>query len=54
MVQAPDLSRAEYQRGVTDAALALSIRQGKGKMPKFELSDPVVAALVQKVRSFAR
>ncbi len=52
MVRAPDLSRADWQQNVTDEEIATTIRNGKNKMPKFDLPDQVVAGLVQRVRSF--
>lgn len=51
MVKATDLTNEAWQGKVTDAQIAESIRNGKGKMPKFELSDPVVQGLVARVRA---
>ena len=51
MVNARDLASDEWQTKVTDAELAASITSGKGRMPKFDLSPPLVSALVAKVRS---
>jgi cytochrome c oxidase cbb3-type subunit 3 len=50
MVQAPDLTSGELQAKVSDAELAAIIKGGKGKMPKFDLPDPVVQGLVAKIR----
>jgi len=50
MVKAPDLTRADFQERVNDAAMAATIRSGKGQMPKFDLSDAVTAALVKRIR----
>ena len=50
MVNAQDLTRAEWQDRMKDAELAASIRNGKGKMPKFDLSDAVIEALVKRIR----
>lgn len=52
MVKAQDLSREEWQSKISDAEIAASITKGKGKMPKFDLSDEVVKGLVVRVRSF--
>lgn len=51
MVKAPDLTREDWQAKVTDDDIAAIIRSGKGQMPKFDLSDPVVAGLVVRVRA---
>jgi cytochrome c oxidase cbb3-type subunit 3 len=51
MVQAPDLTREEWQAKVTDADIAASIKGGKNKMPKFDLPDPVITGLVGRVRT---
>jgi cytochrome c oxidase cbb3-type subunit 3 len=50
MLHAPDLTRADWQSHVTDAELAATIKGGKGKMPKFDLPDPVVQGLVARIR----
>ncbi len=52
MMRAPDLSRADWQQNITDDEMANVIRNGKNKMPKFDLPDQVVSGLVQRVRSF--
>jgi cytochrome c oxidase cbb3-type subunit 3 len=51
MVHAPDLTRADWQSQVTDAQIAVSIKSGKGKMPKFDVPEPVVLGLVARVRA---
>jgi mono/diheme cytochrome c family protein len=51
MVKAADLTSEEWQAKVTDEELALSIRNGKGKMPKFELPVPVVLGLIGRIRA---
>lgn len=52
MVKAKDLSGDDTQK-LTDAQIAATIRNGKGKMPKFDkLPVEVVDALVARVRSF--
>jgi cytochrome c oxidase cbb3-type subunit 3 len=50
MVQAPDLTNAELQAKASDAELSAIIKGGKGKMPKFDLPDPVVQGLVARIR----
>jgi hypothetical protein len=51
MVQAPDLTRADWQAKVTDAEMAAIIKTGRNKMPSFNLPDPVVSGLVARVRA---
>ena len=51
MVKAADLTNEEWQAKVTDAQLAASIKNGKDKMPKFDLPDAVVAGLVLRIRA---
>ncbi len=50
MVQAPDLSRADWQAKVTDAEMAATIRSGRNRMPKFDLPDGVLRGLVARIR----
>jgi cytochrome c oxidase cbb3-type subunit 3 len=52
MVKATDLSNAEWQGKTSDADIAAVIKNGKGKMPKFDLPDPVLQGIVARVRSF--
>src|SRR5262249_10136725 len=49
-VQAPDLARESWQATVTDDQIARTIRNGKNRMPKFDLPDAVVAGLVRRIR----
>jgi cytochrome c oxidase cbb3-type subunit 3 len=51
MVQAPDLTQTDWQSKVTDAEMASTIKNGKNRMPRFDLPDPVVLGLVARVRS---
>jgi mono/diheme cytochrome c family protein len=51
MVQAPDLTRAEWQSKVTDAEMAATIKGGRNRMPSFNLPDPVLSGLVARIRS---
>lgn len=52
MVNATDLSNPQWQARVTNQDIATAIRQGKGRMPKFDLPDEVVTSLVEQVRAF--
>lgn len=51
MVRAPDLTQSEWQARVSDQDIAAVIRNGKNKMPKFDLSDAIVSGLVQRIRA---
>jgi len=50
LLHAADLSRADWQEAVTDEAIALTIRQGRGRMPSFNLPEATVARLVSLIR----
>ncbi len=52
MFKASDLTRADWQASVKDEDIAATIKNGKGRMPKFDLPDDVVRGLVARVRSF--
>jgi len=52
MFKAADLSRPDWQANVKDEQIAAAIVNGKGRMPRFELSDEIVRGLVARVRSF--
>jgi mono/diheme cytochrome c family protein len=52
MFKPPDLARDEVQGKATDEELTAAIKNGKGRMPKFDLPDDVVRGLVGRVRSF--
>jgi cytochrome c oxidase cbb3-type subunit 3 len=51
MFRATDLTSAEWQSRVTDDDIRNAIKNGKGKMPKFDLPDDVLSAMVVRVRS---
>ena len=51
MVRAPDLTREDWQSKVTDREIAATIKGGKGKMPNFDVPDPVIDGLVARVRA---
>jgi cytochrome c oxidase cbb3-type subunit 3 len=51
LLKATDLTKEEWQAKATDAEIAASIRDGKGRMPKFDLPDPVVVGLVARIRA---
>jgi cytochrome c oxidase cbb3-type subunit 3 len=50
LVHAADLSRPEWQASISDEAIASTIRQGRGRMPAFNLPDATVTRLVALVR----
>jgi len=51
MVHAPDLSRDDWQAKITDAEMAATIKNGRNRMPKFDLPEPVLRGLVARIRS---
>jgi cytochrome c oxidase cbb3-type subunit 3 len=51
MVKATDLTNPEWQQKTSDADIAGAIKNGKGKMPKFDLPEPVLQALVARIRA---
>lgn len=52
MTHARDLTSPEWQAAVTDAGIAQSIRDGRGRMPGFKLPDATLTSLVRLVRLF--
>jgi mono/diheme cytochrome c family protein len=50
LVHASDLSRPDWQASVTDEAIAATIKQGRGRMPSFNLPDATIARLVSLIR----
>jgi mono/diheme cytochrome c family protein len=50
LVHAADLSRPDWQAAVTDEAIADVIRQGRGRMPSFNLPDATITRLVALIR----
>jgi len=50
LVHAADLSRPDWQASVADDAIAATIRQGRGRMPAFNLPDATVTRLVALIR----
>ena len=50
MLQVRDLSNSDWQSKTTDAEIVSTIKNGKNKMPKFDLPEPVLAALVVRIR----
>lgn len=50
LVHAADLSRPDWQASVTDEAIAATIRDGRGRMPSFNLPDATITRLVALVR----
>jgi cytochrome c oxidase cbb3-type subunit 3 len=51
MLHATDLTSAEWQGRTSDADMAMVIKAGKNRMPRFDLPDSVVAGLVARIRS---
>ena len=51
---APDFTQSSWQTSITDESIVSTIRQGKGRMPKFSLDSNALVALVQKIRVFRR
>jgi cytochrome c oxidase cbb3-type subunit 3 len=51
MVHPPDLTDAKWQGEVSDGEMRSVIKNGKNRMPKFDLPDPVLEGLVARVRS---
>ena len=51
MVNAPDITRPELLAKVTDEEIAFQILNGKNRMPKFDLPEPVVRGLVARIRA---
>ncbi len=52
MFKPADLSKDEWQEKVKDEEIAKTIKEGKGRMPKFDLPDDVVSGLVARIRTF--
>lgn len=51
MFKAPDLTRADWQQKTSDDAMATTIKNGKGAMPKFDLPPEVIGGLVARIRA---
>jgi mono/diheme cytochrome c family protein len=51
MVQAPNLTLADWQAKMTDEQIAEVIRNGKNRMPKFDFPPDVLAGLVARIRA---
>jgi hypothetical protein len=51
MVNAPDITRDDLLSKMTDDDIASQIKNGKNRMPKFDLPDPVVRGLVARIRA---
>jgi hypothetical protein len=51
MLKAPDLTQEDWQSRATDAQIAAAIKNGKGKMPSFNVPDQVILGLVARVRA---
>lgn len=51
LFKAPDLTRAEWQGSTSDEQIAQVIRQGRNKMPKFDLPPEVVTGIIKRIRA---
>jgi len=51
MLHASDLTDAAWQRRTTDGDMAAVIKNGKNKMPRFDLPDAVIGGLVVRIRA---
>lgn len=51
MTHPPDFTDAKWQGAVTDADMLAVLKNGKNRMPKFDLPAPVLDGLVARVRS---
>jgi hypothetical protein len=51
MVNAPDITREDLLSKITDDEIAFQIKNGKNRMPKFDLPEPVVRGLVARIRA---
>jgi hypothetical protein len=51
MVNAPDITREDLLSKITDDEIAAQIKNGKNRMPKFDLPEPVVRGLVARIRA---
>ena len=51
MLRAPDLTRVDWQEKTSDQEMLQVIRNGRNKMPRFDLPDQVLAGLVQRIRA---
>lgn len=50
----PSLASAAWQQATSDAQIAKTITTGKGKMPKFDVPEAVVKALVIHIRTLGQ
>lgn len=51
MLHPPDLTNSEWQSRVSDGEMLATIRDGKNRMPRFDLPEPVLRGLVARVRA---
>jgi mono/diheme cytochrome c family protein len=52
MLRAHDLTLEDWQANTTDSQIATTIRTGRGKMPKFDMPDPILRGLVERIRFY--
>jgi cytochrome c oxidase cbb3-type subunit 3 len=50
LLHAADLSRPDWQASISDEAIAATIRQGRGRMPGFNLPEATITRLVGLIR----
>ncbi len=54
MTHPPDLTDPKLQASASDEDLAQLIRKGRNRMPGFNLPQPLIQALVERIRIFGR
>jgi mono/diheme cytochrome c family protein len=50
MLGVPDITATDWQTKATDAEIVAIIKNGKNKMPRFDLPEPVLLGLVARIR----
>jgi mono/diheme cytochrome c family protein len=51
LFKATDLTRPDWQTATSDEQIAQTIRQGKNRMPKFDLPPEVVSGIIKRIRA---
>lgn len=51
LFKATDLTRPDWQASTSDEQIAQTIRQGKNRMPKFDLPPEVVSGIIKRIRA---
>lgn len=52
MMHARDLTSGEWQAATTDEMIAATIKNGRGRMPAFQLPDSTISSLIRLIRLF--